>query len=76
MGASGVTTPAVTFAFQPICATREQAAALLAMSVDYFDEHVRPDLPVLRKGRERIYLVEDLEKWARQNAAMALGGKA
>jgi predicted nucleotidyltransferase len=69
-----MSSPAFTLALQPICVRREQAAAVLGVSVDHFDEHVRPDLRVVRKGRVSLYLVEDLEKWARQNAAMTLGG--
>lgn len=67
-----MTTPALTLALEPIALRREQAAAVLSMSVDHFDGHVRPHLRVIRSGRVTPYPREELERWARQNAAMAL----
>jgi hypothetical protein len=45
------------------------------MSVESFDEHVRPHVKAVRRGRLVLYPVEELQRWARQNAAAALGGE-
>ena len=69
-----MTVPPFTLAVQPIALRREQAAAALGMSVDAFDEHVRPDVKAIRRGRLTLYPTAELERWARENAARTLGG--
>jgi len=43
------------------------------MSVDHFDQHVRPHLRVTRSETLKLYAVEELERWARENASAVLG---
>lgn len=43
--------------------TRAEAARLCRCSVETFDQHVRPQLPVLRVGRRVLVRSEDLEAW-------------
>lgn len=56
-----------------LCYTLDEAAASLAVSRDFFDQHVRPELRVIRKGRLRLVPVSELAGWVDRNAARALG---
>jgi excisionase family DNA binding protein len=55
------------------CYTREEAAAALGVSVDFFDEHVRPEIKVIREGRRVLIPASEIEKWIDRNASTALG---
>ena len=43
--------------------TRAEAARSLGVSVEYFDKHVAPELPVIHRGRRRLYSVEAIKEW-------------
>jgi hypothetical protein len=43
-------------------ALRREEAAALGVSVDFFDEHVRPELRAVHVGRRRVYRVAELER--------------
>jgi len=60
---SGVGTREVVLA---LC--REDAAKACGVSDETFDRHIRPTLPVVRLGSVRVYPVEHLEAWLRENA--------
>jgi hypothetical protein len=49
--------------------TRAEAAASIGVSVDFFDEHVLPELRVIRKGRRVLVAIRELERWAEIAAA-------
>jgi hypothetical protein len=51
----------------------EEAAAALGVSPDYFDQHVRPELRLVRRGRLAFVFISELERWGRENAARAIG---
>jgi hypothetical protein len=51
---------------------REEAAAALGVSLDYLDEHVLPEVRVIRRGRRKLVPVAELEGWLKRNAALAL----
>lgn len=51
--------------------TREEAAVALGMSLNSFVRHVAADLPVVRRGRLRLYPVSALERWVRDNQEQA-----
>jgi hypothetical protein len=53
-----------------------EAAAALGVSDDFFDEHVRHELRLIRRGRFTFVAVRELESWAEGNSARALGGSA
>ena len=40
-----------------------EAATLLGVSRDYFDEHVLPELRVVRRGRRILIAFAELERW-------------
>jgi excisionase family DNA binding protein len=48
-----------------------EAAEALGVSVDFFDEHIAPELRIVRKGRRRLISVRELERWLDENASLA-----
>lgn len=52
--------------------SRAEAAAALGVSVDFFDEHIAPEVRAVRRGRRRLYPVRELERWLDQAASLAL----
>jgi excisionase family DNA binding protein len=53
--------------------TPEEAAGSLGVSRDFFDQHVKPDLRVIRRGRLVLVPVRELERWTEENAVRVLG---
>jgi hypothetical protein len=41
----------------------EEAAESLGVSLDFFREHIAPDLKVIRKSRVRLIPVSELDRW-------------
>jgi hypothetical protein len=41
---------------------------MLDVSVDSFERYVQPEIPAIRRGRLRLFLVKDLREWAERNA--------
>lgn len=50
----------------------DESAAMLGVSRDYFDEHVAPELRIVRRGRRRLVPVRELERWLDAEAALAV----
>ena len=50
----------------------EEAAAALGLSRDAFDEHVRPELRLIRRGRLVLVPVRELEAWVEREAQATL----
>jgi hypothetical protein len=43
---------------------------MLGVSRDYLDEHIRPELRIIRRGPKTILIpVVELERWVEQSAA-------
>jgi excisionase family DNA binding protein len=61
--------PAVTL-------TPPEAAAALGVGQDFFTEHVRPELRLIRRGRKVLIPVRELEQWAELNAERTLAEAA
>jgi excisionase family DNA binding protein len=53
----------------------DEAAACLGVSRDFFDEHVGPELRIVRRGRRRLIPVRELERWLVSEAALRVGGE-
>jgi hypothetical protein len=51
-----------------VALTRQEAAASLGLSLRAFQEHVQPELRVIRRGSVRLIPVRELEEWAARNA--------
>ena len=49
-----------------------EAARSLGVSRDYLDEHVLPELKVVRRGRRRLIAVRELEAWLERSAERTL----
>jgi excisionase family DNA binding protein len=50
----------------------DEAASALGVSRDHFDEHVRPELRVVRRGRRVLVPVRELERWLDREASRTL----
>ena len=50
----------------------DEAAAAVGVSRDFFDEHVAPDLRIVRRGRRKLVPVAELERWLDESAAFTL----
>ncbi len=64
---AAVDLPAVALAV-----SREQAAALLSISVDTFERRVLPELRVAQVGRRQLVRIRELEAWLSSRTARAL----
>lgn len=49
-----------------------EAAACLGVSRDFFDEHILPELRVIRRGKLVLIPIVDLERWLQREAALTL----
>ena len=54
----------------------DEAAAVLGVSRDYFDEHVIDELRVVRRGRRILVALSELERWLDRSATRASLGRA
>jgi excisionase family DNA binding protein len=54
----------------------DEAAAVLGVSRDYFDEHVIGELRVVRRGRRILVALAELERWLDRAAARATVGRS
>jgi hypothetical protein len=50
-----------------------EAAESLGVSRDFFDEHVGPELRIVRRGRRKLVPVRELERWLDREAALPVG---
>ena len=48
--------------------SKPDAAAALDVSINSFERHVQPELRVVRRGKLRLFPVEELERWLRENS--------
>jgi len=49
----------------------DEAAALLGVSRDYFDEHVIAELRIVRRGRRILVSLAELERWLERASTRA-----
>jgi hypothetical protein len=52
-----------------------EAAAALGVSDEFFDEHIRSEVKLIRKGRYTFVAVSELQHWAEANGARTLRGE-
>jgi excisionase family DNA binding protein len=50
----------------------DEAAEALSVSRDFFDQHIRHELRLVRRGRKILVPVRELERWLEHNAALTL----
>ena len=46
-----------------------EAAQALGVSRDFYDQHIAPELRIIRRGRRRLVPVRELERWLEREAA-------
>ncbi|MEJ7790981.1 MAG: hypothetical protein WKF65_03295 [Gaiellaceae bacterium] len=57
-------------ALRGVTVVPNEAAAMLGISRDFFDEHVKPELRIIRRGSKTILIpVAELERWVDRSAA-------
>jgi len=59
-------------AFPRLAVSPTEAGELLGVSRDFFDEHVLPELRVVRRGRKVLVPIAELERWLAESAARML----
>jgi hypothetical protein len=64
---TGPEAPSLRLALKP-----DEAATALGISRDFFDQHVLPELRIVRRGHRRLIPVRELERWLDQNATTTL----
>ena len=47
--------------------TKAEAAEALGVSVDFLEQHVMPELRVVRRGRRRLIALAELERWLQRS---------
>ena len=50
----------------------QDSADALGVSRDFFDQHIKPELRVVRRGRLVLIPIAELEQWIERNAAKVL----
>jgi hypothetical protein len=55
-----------------VALTIPKAAAALDMGIDFFNEHVRPEVELIYRGSKVLVPVAELERWAAENAQRVL----
>src|SRR4051812_8731464 len=53
-----------------------EAAKTLGVSKKFFDEHIRHEMRVVRRGRKVLVPVRELERWLAESATRTLEGQA
>ena len=54
--------------------SKAEAAAILGVSVDLFEQHVLPEIRVVRLGRRVLVPLVELERFVERNAIRVPGG--
>jgi hypothetical protein len=62
----------VPITISPVAVDRSTAAAMLGMSVDSLERYVLPEVRIVRKGKLRLLPVDELRRWASENATFTL----
>jgi excisionase family DNA binding protein len=61
-----------TASVQRLTLTPREAAASLGVSRDFFDDHVLPELRVIRRGKLVLVPFSELARWVEREAAVTL----
>jgi hypothetical protein len=52
--------------------SKTEASDALGVSVDYFEDHIQPELRIIYRGRRRLIPVREIERWLDENATRTL----
>jgi hypothetical protein len=50
-----------------VALTPAEAASALGVGPDFFNDEIRPDLQLIRRGRKVLVPVAELERWVSEN---------
>jgi excisionase family DNA binding protein len=50
----------------------DEAARALGVSRDFFDEHIAPELRIVRRGRRKLIDIGELQRWLSEESVFAL----
>jgi len=53
--------------------SKAEVAESVGTSVDYVEDHIWPELRIIRRGRKMLVPIRELERWLSENAARTLG---
>lgn len=53
---------------QRLAFNKTEAAGVLGVSVDFFDDHIACELRCVRRGRRRLYSMAELRAWLDREA--------
>lgn len=51
----------------------EEACAALGVSWDFWQEHIAPEVRIVRRGRRKLIAVAELQRWLADNGETVLG---
>ena len=52
--------------------SKAEAADTLGVSIDFFEQHIMPELRIVRRGRRRLIPTDELGRWLDEMAAQTL----
>jgi hypothetical protein len=55
-----------------VALTPAEAAAALGVGPDFFNDEIRPELQLIRRGRKVLVPVAELERWVSENVERTL----
>ena len=55
-----------------VALTLAEAAAALGVGTDFFNDEIRPDLQLVRRGRRVLVPLAELERWVNKNVERAV----
>jgi hypothetical protein len=55
-----------------VALTPAEAAAALGVGPDFFNDEIRPELQLIRRGRKVLVPIAELERWVSENAERTL----
>ena len=58
-----------------VALTPAEAAAALGVGPDFFNDEIRPELQLIRRGRKVLVPVAELERWVSENVERTLLGE-
>jgi excisionase family DNA binding protein len=68
-----ITRPSIRAPLERLAVSPEEAASSLGVSRDFFDEHIAPELRIVRRGRRKLIALSELERWLSDSASLVLG---
>ena len=55
---------------------REEAASAIGVSLDFYEKHIEPELPLIRRGSLKLVAVAALARWLDENSTILPSARA